>query len=79
MEGTRGEFEKMFFLSPPDFLCCRGGLEGRGEVGERLVQRLQQADQTRGEHDPEGRGGLWPGFHPAHQCGKQLILLLGQI
>ena len=65
---------KKRFLSPPDFLCCRGGLEGRGEVGARPVQGLQQTDQTRREHDPEGRGSLWTGFHPADQRGEFLLL-----
>ena len=54
----------------------RGGLEGRGALGQGPLQGLQQAHPTCGEHDPEGRSSLWTGFHPADQCGEYLLLLL---
>ena len=61
--------------------CFRSGVTGRGEAGARLVPRLQQADQTSAEHDSEGSGRVWTGFHSAHQRCKysqrlQLIVLV---
>ena len=51
-------------------LICRSGVEGRGEAGERPLQGVQQAHQASAEHDPEGTGRLWTGFHTTHQRGK---------
>ena len=61
----------MLYVPPPDMsnYCCRCGLQGRGEVGEGPVQGVQQAHQASTEHDPEGRGRLWTGFHTTHQRG----------
>ena len=54
--------------------CFRSGVTGRGEAGARLVPRLQQADQTSAEHDSEGSGRVWTGFHSAHQRCKYSLL-----